>query len=227
MEDLGLVQFTEEGYNGLVLYRVDRNATEVAKIVISLEELGNVLATTPLQFRDFAIREAYNMPSRPGDKIVPFPGSDASNSSPELSREVIHLNEKEIMETDFAPAVACQWVIGYDFGDDDHLHVVMADGARHNLSLGAEAAEYHQGVYTSTLCEMWQGCPVEGFSSGIERGDTVLWNGWRIYHVPSASSYIAIRDDVYKVMQSASGNGEMSTGEMFDALWDGTVVVQV
>lgn len=74
MEDLGLVHFNERGQNGLILYRVAINGMEVAKFVITLEELGRIFGTTPLHFRDFPIREAYkpHVPSK--GKIVPFPG---------------------------------------------------------------------------------------------------------------------------------------------------------
>lgn len=75
MEDLGLVEFNERGQNGLILYRVDVNGLEVAKVVITLEELGRIFGTTPLHFRDFPIRVAYKtQQGHSTGKIVQFPG---------------------------------------------------------------------------------------------------------------------------------------------------------
>lgn len=211
IETLGLVQFLGPMHNGIVLYRMDGHDREVAKIIITLQEGNDEMASTPLHFRPFPAQKAF------ATKVIPFPSSVAVPKEIPASRQSVRLkSEAEIRAVDYLDAVACMWVRGYQLEDDDELEVVMKDGTIYRITLGAEAAQCNQGVYTSTMCQIWESCPVSEFDPGMRKGECQLWRDWRIFHLEDGYSYVSIREDIFCGSLRVFPNGDEPPEQIYE-----------
>lgn len=202
IESYGLVSFTGDLHNGMVLYRLDLGGREVARIIVTLRKGDRELAATPLRFRSFPV----SRPQTPEN--IPFPRRDASPKEPAGGGDAAHppavrLDEARVRVLNFSDVLACELAFGCQVDDYDELGLVMRDGTVCRTPVGADAVTYHQGVDTATLLEIWPGCPVAGDISLRSAGTAALRNAWYVCCSISSPCCQAVRQDLCDRLTSA------------------------